>query len=94
MCAAPFEIQLLGQRLVLKSEAEPELARAVVDLVSEKLATAQSRSRRNSPDQVALLALLDMAETHLRAKRRVAEHQKRVEEKSEQLLLFLAEDAG
>ncbi len=87
----PFEIQLLGRRIVLKSGGEPEVAREVIALVNERIQTAEKRSRDQVPHHIALLALLDLAESHVRARHRVADHQRQVEEKSQALLSLLGE---
>lgn len=82
------EIELLGQKIVLKSSGEdPELIREVVALASERLKIARQRSGKGAvaPHHVALLALLDMAEEYVRARKRSGEYRKAVLEKSERL---------
>ena len=90
MSASSLEIQLLGKRISLKTGADPELAREVIELASERIQAAEKRSKDQTPQNVLLLALLDLAEAHVRAKRRVAAHQQQIDEKSQQLLLFLS----
>jgi len=84
-----IEIRLLGQKIVLKSGGDPEAIRDVMDLVTSKLNEAETRSRSVVPHHVALLALLDLAEEYLQAKKRASDHQKRVEEKSSHLISLL-----
>ncbi len=86
----PVEIKLLGQRVVLKSsELDPETVQQVVKLVSTKLTEAENRSKGAAPHQIALLALLDLAEEYLQAKARTQDFKTRVDEKTNQLLGFL-----
>lgn len=89
MAKNPLEINLLGRRIVLKSGGDPELAAEVVRIVSDRINQAEKRARDQVPHHVALLALLDLAEAHVQAKRKVASHQKGVEEKSQELLTLL-----
>ena len=82
-----LEVKLLGQKIVLKStETDPETLRQVVQLVTSKLTESESRSRGAPPHQVALLALLDLAEEHLRAKKRTLDFKSQLDEKSSKLL--------
>jgi cell division protein ZapA (FtsZ GTPase activity inhibitor) len=77
----------LGQRIVLKSsETDPEVIKQVLSLVSDKLTEAEGRSRGTAPHQIALLALLDLAEEYVKAKRRTLDFKQQVDDKSNQLL--------
>jgi cell division protein ZapA (FtsZ GTPase activity inhibitor) len=82
-----LEVKLLGQRIVLKSsETDPELIREVLDLVSRKLDEAENRSRGAPPHQTAVLALLDLAEEYIQAKKRTLDFKQQLDEKSSELL--------
>lgn len=84
------EIQLLGQRIVLRtSESDPELVDETVQLVSVLLRNAELRGKSKVPHQVVLLALLDLAEEYVKSKRRAAGHKRQMTEKSTQLLLLI-----
>lgn len=84
------EARLLGQKLVLKTtEADAALVQEVLDLAKGKLDEASVRSKGAAAHQVALLALLDLAEEYLKAKRRTQEHLARVDDKSSQLLKMI-----
>src|SRR5690242_10243759 len=81
------EVKLLGQKIVLKSsEADPETVQQVIQLVNNKLGEAENRSKGVVPHQVALLALLDLAEEYVRAKKKTMELKTQLEEKSTRLL--------
>jgi hypothetical protein len=88
---APTEIRLLGQKISLKinsksNEPDPHLVQDILELVSKKLQDAETKSKSGqAPHQIALLALLDLAEEYVRAKRRTLEYQSAVIEKSERL---------
>ena len=85
-----IEVKLLGQKFVLKSsECDPDWVREVVDLVSLRLDEAEKRGRGVAAHQVALLALMDLAEEYVKAKKRIFEYQKQVDEKANRLLGLL-----
>lgn len=71
-----IEIPLMGQKVVLKTHADPRLAKEVTALVLERLAASEKRVKNaNAPHLAALLALFDIAEDYVEAKRKVSEHQ-------------------
>lgn len=77
------EVRLLGQKVALKSQGDPDRVREVVDLVSERLKEAEARARGTmAPHHVALLAMLDLAEEYVSAKERFGRHQEQVQETS------------
>ena len=64
-------MKLAGQKIVLKaSHGDPDLIREIVDLVSVKLKNAEKRGKGTAAHQVALVALMDLAEEYIRAKHR------------------------
>lgn len=85
-----IELKLLGQRVAFKSAGDPAQTQAIVELVAGKLAEAEARVHRGGkgvlPQQVALLALLELAEDYLQAKQRTEAHLRQIDEKSERLL--------
>jgi cell division protein ZapA (FtsZ GTPase activity inhibitor) len=84
---ATVELKLLGQKLVLRpSETDPELIKEVIELVTKKVTEAESRTKTAAAHQIALLALLDLAEEYCKAKRRTRDYQRDVEDKTGKLL--------
>lgn len=79
------EVKLLGQRLVLKSDADADYIRQVVDFANVRLEEAARRVKHQASHQVALLALLDLSEEYLNSKKRVESHQKKVTEQAQGL---------
>lgn len=81
------EVKLLGQRIVLKSsETDPEVIRQVVQLATLKLTESEGRNRGAAPHQIALLALLDLAEEYVKAKKRTMDFKQQVDDQSNHLL--------
>lgn len=78
MKAKSVEVSLLGQKITLKSSGDPELIREVLELVSEKIQKIEGRGQAHVPHLVALLALLDLGEDYVQAKRRFVAHQEKM----------------
>lgn len=89
--ASPIEIRILGQRIPLRSSAsEPQRAQEIVDLVTRRIIDAESRAHPGSqPQHVAVLALLELAEDYLRAKRSFESHQNEIETRAQELISLL-----
>lgn len=79
-------LTFMGERISLKSDNDTDLIQDIVDLATIKLSDAEKRASGSPSHQVALLAVLDIAEEYIRAKRRAADHRKVLAEKSERLI--------
>ena len=89
------EIRLAGQKIVLKaSESDPELVREIVELVSVKIKNAEKRGKGTSPHQIALVALLDLAEEYVKAKRRTSAFKREINDRSDHLMKILESELG
>ncbi|MBC7385537.1 MAG: cell division protein ZapA [Cryobacterium sp.] len=81
-----IEIPLMGQKVVLKTQADPRLVAEVTALVIERLEASSLRVKNsNAPHLAALLALFDIAEDYVEAKRKVQDHQSELILKVQQL---------
>ncbi len=84
------EVKLLGQRIVLKtSEKDPETIRQILQLVVLRIEEAEKRSKGAAPHQIALLALLDLAEEYIKAKKRTVDFKQQLDDKSSKLLSLI-----
>lgn len=61
MSTAGREFNILGQKIVIKDEGEAALAAVAVQIVNEKLAEIQKAKPLLGPQQVSVLALLEIA---------------------------------
>jgi cell division protein ZapA (FtsZ GTPase activity inhibitor) len=86
-----LEVSIQGQRIPLRArEDDPGKVQEVIELVSQRLRDAEKRSRTSTaPHQVALLALLDLAEEHLLMKQKTEIFKRTMSEKSERLISLL-----
>ncbi len=81
-----IEIPLMGQKVVLKTQADPKLVKEVTELVLERIGESEKRVKNaNAPHLAALLALFDIAEDYVEAKRKIQEHQSDLSLKVQQL---------
>lgn len=84
------ELEFMGQKLAIKSQgkspSDTELLKEAVAIASLKLKDVENRSKTAVAHQVALLALLEMCEEYLKAKRRAGEMRERVIEKTRTLV--------
>ncbi len=102
MASRSFELDLLGQKIVLKAnansagDASKDVAtQDVIDLVNIRIKEATRRlGKTASPSHVAILALVDMAEEYSRAKKRADSYRKAMDKKSEEILGFLENTAS
>jgi hypothetical protein len=71
-----IEIPVMGQKVVLKTSADPVFVEEVTSLVLDRLAVAEKRVKNaNAPHLAAILALFDLAEAYIEAKKKVGAHQ-------------------
>ena len=80
------QVSLLGEKITLKTAGDPEHVREVIGLVNERIAAAEKRIKTGAPHHVALLALLDLAEEYVQAKKRAGFHKKDLDDKSRELV--------
>lgn len=81
-----IELQLMGQKIVLKTSADPKKVEAIANLVKERLAQSEKRLKGNSaPHLAAILALFDLGEEYLEAKKRTSDHLSQIESRTKSL---------
>ena len=83
------EVELRGQKISLKTSGDPEMTREVLDLVAKKIKKIEEKNLILPAHQVALLALLDLGEDYVLAKKRFATHRAKVESSSQELFKIL-----
>jgi len=91
MKPATMELKILGQPIQLKTNGSEPFASEVLDVVAKKIQTAESRTKSKLAQHVVLLALLDLAEEHVRAKHQVTDYQKKMEAKTQELLTWISD---
>ena len=87
--AHSVQIELLNQKITLKTEQDPEIVKEIIALASLKLEDAKRRVKGVAAHQVALLALLEMTEEYILAKKRAITQREQMNEKSGELLKLI-----
>jgi hypothetical protein len=91
MKSQSIEIKVAGQRIALKSSnADSEHVQKVQELVVKRIQEAESRcSPSTAPHQVILLALFDLADEYLLAKKRAGDHKRKLDERASALVSLI-----
>jgi cell division protein ZapA len=82
-------VEVGGQRLNLKTDADEEYIKALAKLVNQKLNEAKSGSRTVATQSLAILAAMSIADDLLQARQRDAAFRKEVKQRSRLLLDLL-----
>lgn len=86
MALQPVELKILGQKVNLKTEGDPEVVREVMALAQERLTAAESNAKGAAPHQIAILALLDITEAYVQARGHFVDQKRTFNIKSSELL--------
>jgi cell division protein ZapA (FtsZ GTPase activity inhibitor) len=79
---AEMEIDILGERLVIRASEDPQFVGEVAELVKLRLQEANRRlSGTPNKNRVLLLALLDLAEEYVKSKRRLLSQRSKISSK-------------
>lgn len=81
------ELRVLNQKISLRTtDNDPEFTAEVVDLVSSLIEKSEKRMTTNKvPSQVMLLALLELAEEYVRAKKRTTDYKSEIARRAQEV---------
>ena len=82
-------VEVGGQKLNLKTDADEEYIRALARLVNQKLNEAKSGGRAVATQSLAILAAMSIADDLLQARQREATFRKEVKQRSRLILELL-----
>jgi len=83
-------VQVAGQRYTLKTDDDDRLVRSLAAYVDTKFREVQKATRTPDTQAVALLTALQLAEELFQTRRQHAELRRRIREKTQSLLDYLA----
>ena len=83
-------VQVAGQRYTLKTDDDDRLVRSLAAYVDNKFREVQKASRTPDTQAVALMTALQLAEELFQTRRQHAELRRRIREKTQSLLDYLA----
>jgi cell division protein ZapA len=86
-------VQIAGVRYALKTDQDDRWVKSVAAFVDGKIREAQKQSRSPDTQAVAVLTALQIAEELFDERRRSGELRKKIREKSQSLLDWLAKEA-
>ena len=86
-------VEVAGQKLTLKTEADEAYVKSLARLVTEKIDEAKASSRSVSTQALAVLAALNLADELLQTKRGTSELKRKVREKTRTLLEMFEKEA-
>ena len=81
-------IELLGQKITFKSDANPEHLDKVIQFAEQRISDAMSKAQGKgvqAPHWIALLALLDVCDDYLQAEERFGELQSKTRTQVERI---------
>ena len=88
----PVDVEILGQKLVLRSEEEEVYVRKVADYVDIKMKEVLKGNQPVTKTNVAMLAALNIADEYYRLKDRYDEVLHRLDRWSEKLSITLTKE--
>jgi hypothetical protein len=92
------EFDLLGEKLMVTASEDPEIVHEVAELVRLRLSEAKRRLSQKTPSparqNVALLALLDLAEEYVKSKRRSLVQRSKISSKLAEIRIQLERAEG
>lgn len=90
-------IELLGQKIIFKSDADPAHLQRVVEFAEARINQALSQAQGKgvqAPHWIALLALLEVSDDYLQAKEKFSELQSRTQAQVERIQVLLEDRPG
>ena len=84
-----YEVTILNQKFVIKSEADEKYVNRVSDYVSEKMHDITAHSKSVTSLRVAILAALNIADDYFKLKGKSKERRSRAEEKIKDLIAII-----
>lgn len=81
-----MEFNILGQKIVIKDSGEAELASVAIKIVNEKVNEIQSSKPLLGPQQVAVLALLEIAGNLVKDRHLIDQYREELDRKCTSLM--------
>ncbi len=87
-------VEVAGQKLTLKTDADEAYVRSLARFVSEKIQQVKRQSRQVATQTVALLAALQIADDLFQERRHAKDFRRRIRAKSQTILDLIAKEAN
>ena len=80
------EFNILGQKIVIKDKTEAELASVAINIVNDKIHEIQAAKPLLGPQQVAVLALLEIAGNMVKDRQNIDQYRDELDRKCTSLM--------
>jgi cell division protein ZapA (FtsZ GTPase activity inhibitor) len=84
-----YEFDVLGQKIVIKNDEEATLAELAIGLVDEKINDLKISHPNYGPQQLSVLALLELAGSMIKDRKAIDEYRHELDRKCSSLLVEL-----
>jgi cell division protein ZapA (FtsZ GTPase activity inhibitor) len=81
-----MEFNLLGQKIVIKDQTEADLASLAINIVNEKIHEIQTEQPRLGPQQIAVLALMEVAGSLVKDRQMIDQYREALDRKCTSLM--------
>ena len=81
-----MEFNLLGQKIVIKDQGEADLASLAIDIVNEKVTEIQAAKPLLGPQQIAVLALMEVAGSLVKDRQMIDQYREELDRKCTSLM--------
>ncbi len=88
------ELEILGQKIVISNPEEAELATFAVQIVNDKIKELQMAKPFLGPQQIAVLALLQIAGSMVKDRKSIDEYRRELDERCSALMLEVSQVVG
>jgi cell division protein ZapA (FtsZ GTPase activity inhibitor) len=85
-----MEFNLLGQNIVIKDQNEADLASLAIHIVNEKVAEIQEATPLLGPQQIAVLALMEIAGNLVKDRQMIDQYREELDRKCSSLMHEIA----
>ena len=89
-----MEFNLLGQKIVIKDQTEADLASLAIHIVNEKVAEIQAAKPMMGPQQIAVLALMEVAGNLVKDRQAIDQYRQELDRRCTSLMNELSTSAG
>lgn len=89
-----FEVKVLNQKFVLKTDSDERYVQKVADLVNEKVFNIQEKTKSVSSLNVAILAALNIADDYYKIKSKRSNKVASVEKRLRELMQILESEVA
>ncbi|MBS1960320.1 MAG: cell division protein ZapA [Bdellovibrionales bacterium] len=85
-----YKFEILGQKIVVKNKEEADLAEIAMKIVNQKVDDIKSKCPQWGPQQIAVLALLEVAGEMVKDRKSIDQYREELDKKCSSLMTEIA----